>query len=385
MKPTNLHTTGTITLPLALGVLLLLVAGGCGGLSTNPMINRGEDARGASVAATVSVGTAPHAIAADSANNKIYVADFGTEPISGSSFCSPTGGDVRVIDGVTESSAVVPVPFAGDANPISIALNPATHTAYVVANEWGREPIGRGCAWISDDVTAIDTSSLSAAEIYSGLTEGPWGFLGIDLNPATGDIYLAEASTSRLFPDNSIIVIGSSAAKIAVGIKPTGVAVNTETNKVYVANSVSDNISVIDGATNAVVATITDPNAVAPVGVAVNPATGMIYVANSQSNNLTVIDGATDSVKLTIPVGTSPSAVAVDPQTNFIYVANQGDSHIGDSGNITVINAKTSATSSLSDPNAKNPVAIAVNALANKIYVANYGSSNVTVIDGAHD
>ena len=108
-------------------------------------------------------------------------------------------------------------------------------------------------------------------------------------------------------------------------------------------------------------------------------------MANSLSNNLTVIDGATDSVTATIPVGTGPFGVAVDPQTNFIYVANAGDSQNGNPGNITVINAATNATNTLADPKAVNPVAVAVNSVTNKIYVANSGSNNVTVIDGAHD
>jgi len=136
---------------------------------------------------------------------------------------------------------------------------------------------------------------------------------------------------------------------------------------------------------NSVVATIADPNAVAPVAVAVNASTNTIYVANSQSNNLTVIDGAIGSVTATIPVGTSPSGVAVDSLTKFIYVANAGNSETGDPGNITVIDGATNATTTLRDSEGVSPSAVAVNSVTNKIYVANSGSNNVTVIDGAHD
>lgn len=172
-------------------------------------------------------------------------------------------------------------------------------------------------------------------------------------------------------------------------INPVGVAANATTNKIYVANSGSNDVSVIDGAANSVVATITDPNAVAPVAVAVNPTTNTIYVANSQSNNVTVIDGETDSVTATISVGTSPIGVAVDPQTDFFYIANTGNPQTADPGNITVINGAAKGTQALSqtltDSNAKNPVAVAVNSTTNKIYVANSGSNNVTVINGARD
>jgi DNA-binding beta-propeller fold protein YncE len=48
---------------------------------------------------------------------------------------------------------------------------------------------------------------------------------------------------------------------------------------------------VINGATNAA-QTLSDPNAKNPSAVAVNSATNKIYVANWSSNNVTVIDGA---------------------------------------------------------------------------------------------
>ena len=42
-------------------------------------------------------------------------------------------------------------------------------------------------------------------------------------------------------------------ATIPVGTVPVGVGVNSTTNRIYVANNGSDTVSVIDGATNAVV------------------------------------------------------------------------------------------------------------------------------------
>ena len=78
-------------------------------------------------------------------------------------------------------------------------------------------------------------------------------------------------------------------------------AVNPNTNRIYVTNDSSDNVSVIDGASNTVVATVAVGSY--PHGVAVNPNTNRIYVANSVSNNVSVIDGATNTVVATVPVG----------------------------------------------------------------------------------
>ena len=63
------------------------------------------------------------------------------------------------------------------------------------------------------------------------------------------------------------------------------------TNKIYAANFGSNNVTVIDGATNG---TTTVAAGTHPYFVAANPATNKIYVANRDSNNVTVIDGATN-------------------------------------------------------------------------------------------
>jgi len=58
-----------------------------------------------------------------------------------------------------------------------------------------------------------------------------------------------------------------------------------------------------------------------PRGIGVNPQTNRIYVANSGSDNVSVIDGSGDSVIATIGVGNEPWGVGVNPQTNRIYVS----------------------------------------------------------------
>ena len=57
-----------------------------------------------------------------------------------------------------------------------------------------------------------------------------------------------------------------------------------------------------------------------PWAIAVNPVTNTIYVVNSNSNNVTVIDGATNATA-TVTAGSFPDAIAVNPVTNMIYVA----------------------------------------------------------------
>jgi len=160
-------------------------------------------------------------------------------------------------------------------------------------------------------------------------------------------------------------------ATVSAGTNPDAVAVNPVTNKIYVANSGSSNVTVIDGASNSV-STVTTGSG--PLAVAVNPVTNKIYVATN--SNVTVIDGATNTTT-TVSAGSTPYALAVNPVTNKIYVANL------DSNNVTVIDGATNSTTTVTDPNANAPYAVAVNPVTNRIYVANKSSNNVTAIDGA--
>src|SRR5262249_42188023 len=88
----------------------------------------------------------------------------------------------------------------------------------------------------------------------------------------------------------------------------------------YVTNSGSGTVSVIDTATNTVVATVGvggDPR-----GVAITPDGTHAYVTNIRSNTVSVIDTATNTVVATVPVGLSPFGVAITPDGTHAYVTN---------------------------------------------------------------
>ncbi|EQD33125.1 YVTN beta-propeller repeat-containing protein, partial [mine drainage metagenome] len=90
-----------------------------------------------------------------------------------------------------------------------------------------------------------------------------------------------------------------------------------------------------------------------PDAAAYDPATGRLYVANSQSDNLTVVDPLTmRSVGAGLPVGSAPSAVAYDPETGDLFVANSR------SDNVTVVDPVAAArwrTCRSSTPRPRSP------------------------------
>jgi YVTN family beta-propeller protein len=114
-------------------------------------------------------------------------------------------------------------------------------------------------------------------------------------------------------------------AELAVQDEPNGVAFLPGGSKLYVANTVSGTVSVIE--TDLANGTAAPPALHIPVGtepyaLVPTPNGGKLYVANARSANISVIDTATDSVVATIPnVGREPRGLAV---------SNDGDADDGD-------------------------------------------------------
>src|SRR5215813_8704140 len=104
----------------------------------------------------------------------------------------------------------------------------------------------------------------------------------------------------------------------------------------YITNAGSNTVSVIDTATDTVVATTTA--GITPGGVAVASDGSKVYVTNQTSQTVSVIATATNLTVATIPVGVRPAGVAVTPDGSKVYVTNVGD---GITGTVSVIRTLT--------------------------------------------
>src|ERR1017187_1176453 len=277
--------------------------------------------------------------------------------------------------------ATVPV----GVEPASSAVNSTTNTIYV-PNQCG------------NDTTCSYPYSQGTLTVINGATNNPApvsvGYFTstVAVNPVTNRIYVANqcGSDPACAGDGTVTVIDGVSntviATVTVGSDPYGIAVNSVTNKIYAVNycgtdlfcnTYSGTVSVIDGVNNTVTTTVNvgaGPNI--PV---VNSVTNKIYVPNPCGNDpscgtnigtVTVIDGVTLATA-TVPVGNSPYALDVNPVTNQIYVANNcgDDPNCGSTATITVIDGATLATTDV-PVGGYYPYAIAVNSVTNKIYVA---------------
>ncbi len=172
------------------------------------------------------------------------------------------------------------------------------------------------------------------------------------------------------FPSVLFAQSDSVITTISVGSNPVALLYNPTNNKIYCANWMNDNVTIIDGAGDSVTATVTVGDY--PWALAHNPNNNKIYCANSRTDNVTIIDGGSDSVITTVRVGSVPRALAYNPN-NKIYCANR------ESDNVSVIDGQADsviATVEVGD----SPVALAYNPNNNKIYCANCGGSSMSVI-----
>ena len=169
-------------------------------------------------------------------------------------------------------------------------------------------------------------------------------------------------------------------ATISVGTAPTGVGINPTTNEIYVANSGSSSISVIDGATNNIISTI--PIESQARDVSVNPVTNMIYVVEGKQE-IAVINGATHTLQQTLTLqcqcdsGSYAEGVAVDPRTNIVYATVHSTEHFGTvydaGGSVVFINGTTNAQIGEVDVVGWTR-GVAINEFTNKVYFTAYAA-----------
>ncbi len=249
------------------------------------------------------------------------------------------GNGVTVIDGVTNTSTRVPTGWAN-----AMVVNSVTNKIYVSCES--------AVGGHKGTVTVIDGAT-NATTIIS-VADG-WVPHSMAVNPVTNKIYLVEAT--RTAPGDKL--------------KP-------------------NHVLVIDGATNTTETVVTGDGL---GGVAVNAETNKIFVANCESSSVTVIDGVSNHTTQ-VPVGWCPAHLDVNPLTNKIYVTyffvsdatrNFPFSTEGTADNmnsLTVIDGDSYRTTTTRFGSSVKHIRIALNTVTNRIYVTAYPTKDVTVLDG---
>ena len=185
----------------------------------------------------------------------------------------------------------------------------------------------------------------------------------------------------------------TTSALIGVGNRPESLALKPpDGSQVWVPNRNGDSISIIDRATDAVIATVPlkvmEPSkgkgkskekeiGRKPVAVAFSPDGKYAYVLARNSNNLIVLDATTLAIlSYHLEVGKKPVALAVSPDGSKVYIANR-------SGNtVAVVDVSNPIAPILlaQIPIGEEPEGIALLPDGSKLYVTNSESNTVSVL-----
>ncbi len=161
---------------------------------------------------------------------------------------------------------------------------------------------------------------------------------------------------------------------VPVGDKPRGIVMSPDRAKVYIVNSGSDSISVLDTLTSEVTDTIFLGLGVNPGDIAITHDGRLLLTANKGSGNISLIDPDSQRVIEHIPVGQSPSQVAVGPWGDWAYVTNQRSNNLM----IIDLNERRVSATIATRP---EPVGITSSPGGDEIYISSKGSDVIQVID----
>ena len=199
--------------------------------NTVSVINGATD----SVTDTIGVGSFPYGVTVNPFNDRVYVTNRGSNSVS-------------VIDGPTNAKLANII--VGN-SPVGIAVNPSTNWIYVT-------DINSGTMSVIDEITNKVTDTITVGK-------APYG---VAVNPITNKVYVTniESNTVSVIDGrtNSIIssltvnpslqrpyVIGDPVLNMPILVKfpfiASLVVVNSVSNLIYVTNTGSDTVSIIDG------------------------------------------------------------------------------------------------------------------------------------------
>lgn len=287
----------------------------------------------------------------------------------------------RAWNNVADTLTPYPVGIAQPLERASIAVEPGTVNAYANSKEsaglaaFPATPSGTGS---TKQATYASSASTAAPKAVAAI---PVGDLprSVAITPDGERVYVSNYSSSTV----SVIDTATNVVVAEIPVRsPLTVAITADGTRAYVAGSTS--VSEIDTATNTVVGDV--PLAAGPTSLAVSPNGDRLYVAQYWSDNISIIDTGTNTVIAETYVGHGASAVAISPDGSRVYVTRQLEQSVTDT--VSVIDTATnSVIATIPVPN--NPNAVVVSPNGDRVYISagfrtgyDEGSS-VSVIDSA--
>ncbi|HTP54001.1 MAG TPA: YncE family protein [Thermoplasmata archaeon] len=248
-----------------------------------------------------------------------------------------------------------------------------------------RNAASRGILGVSTLVLALSLTALlpTAGATPAGAAGSSGGFgaqVGPDSELAAPAPFLSDAPAfvPLLLPTFEQVP-PQVLTSLSVGSGPVTSVFDAANGYVYVANEVSNNVSVLSGST--VVANIALSSGNVTVGdptyEVYDPGNGYVYVVDrylfeTPGGGVSILDGT--SLVTTLAVGRLPSAAAYDSATGDVYVTESGANKVAVLSGTTFVSNLVTGTA---------PGAVAFDASNGYVYVADHGAASLSVFNGA--
>ena len=223
----------------------------------------------------------------------------------------------------------------------------------------------------------------STGRVPAGATLRDW--LSVMIGAGTVAVLLCGPAPARATPfayitnqgshDVSVIDLATQRviATVPVGRSPAGVVASSRAGKVFVSNPDSKTISVIDMRSQKVVASL--PAGDGPVGIDASRDGTRLYAADWFRDRLLVFDTKSDRLMATVAVGKAPAGVAAqDDDANTVFVAERDDD------SVAVVDVAEKRVRSRVRVGS-HPFALLYDAPRRRLYALNVQSDDVSVID----
>ena len=261
-------------------------------------------------------------------------------------------GGSGILSVVNTSNNLIIRNISVSSNPIGVAVSPSGNPVFVT---------NHGNSFVSVINTDIN-------KVIANITVGV-NPTGITMNMNGSFVYatvLGNGGVLSLINATSFSIVKS----FKVGGTPESIAVAPSSKFIYVTQSSSNSVSVLNSSLDLVkVIPVGDD----PIGIAVSPDGRFAYVANNLSNTVSVINLSSYDVIKNISVGSGPESIAVSPTGESVYVVNTY------SNNVYRINASSYREISIIGVGS-SPSGLTINPNNEFVYVSNFGSDTVSVI-----
>ena len=177
--------------------------------------------------------------------------------------------------------------------------------------------------WVANDLSgSVSVINPKSLKVIANFNTGPGVVVPI-FDKSLDKVFVTDRNGTLLQFNAETLQIEKV---INVGAGAEGVALDPNSQILYVGNTSANSISIVNANSGSITGTI--PNVGSAYGLAFNQQMGVIYATDYYNGLLNVIDVRTNQVVQTVTGLTLPWGVSVSQRTNTVYVASRGASYV---------------------------------------------------------